>query len=348
MYKFMALKIADMALSCCFSNRKEEDFQTILDLPPEIIVKIFNWLPNKDIYGSVSQVCQAFGDIVKKNFSSVDLDLSKDPNGLETLEQSLINGQSRITKLRISINDNGVVMQPDSLWSILTHCQSTLRSLSLLGKAAFLLDDVQSIRQDFAAALGSLTNLEYLTLDWDYLVLTTPISSKDNKIQKTLASFKNLKSIRLLECNSYTLESLLAEAPADCLETLQMSRFQGNPLGELELRNLDRFKHLTHLTVPQFTPQFWFCLLKMESLTVLELLFDMTGNTDSASQALLSKEFEEQLTERRPVLAKVKTLRICLSNHWLHEFMYKLSMLSQFWSLFPNVSVQAFIELETL
>ncbi len=136
---------------------------TIFELPVELIVKIFKHLSGEDIHGSCSQVCQRFLDIVRHHFHDVELDLGPHSNCLETLQKSLTKNPRGITRLKISIHDGNLWQQHqlDRIWSVIKLCRPTLRSFSLLIDHIF-----DELSESFVEALGTLTNLEELSLEW--------------------------------------------------------------------------------------------------------------------------------------------------------------------------------------
>ncbi len=172
----------------------------LLDLPNELLLRVVQGLPTKDIHGSCKGVNRRLRAIVNEHFLTVD------------------HLQFRISDGRYGTANT--LDHPSKLLAFCLECQPNIRALSTFTFVDPSLDE--SIVQDLIDCLDNLSTLKALAL--------TFLPSMASDLDKIRTTWKhhlvNLEYLSLLEIPTWLYKTLDS---CDSLKTLHLSDFR-NPL----------------------------------------------------------------------------------------------------------------------
>ncbi len=293
----------------------------MLNLPTEILLKIFHKLPTKHVQGTCRHVCQRFNDIIEHYFElieHVNLNIKDYPNGFEVVQDYLnFHFASNIISLRI-ISGQRRDCDERGFLRLLRHCSVTLKSLSISDNLWWSFQ----FREDLAEVLALMTNLEFLDLAFD-----------GRKILEAVEGLHKLKTIKLVRCDAESLQCLLNRPPRS-LQALKIHNYFSSDNDINIVRNLDmdllaRVVHVNQVRAKRLSPGFWQLVSKLANVDELHIV-----GPDALRTAVESFYACKQL-KRKPDLSKVKTL-VVSAVPWQKPGFVKYQA---FWSLFSHVSI---------
>ena len=183
-------------------------------------------------------------------------------------------------------------------------------------------------RDNLRISLSLLSNLEDLDLKESY-------PSNDKFLEPILLNCSKLQTIGLNKVTCQGLELNVKYAPANLKVLDMLDSYGPHPEIAVTWSLLDRFKHLTHLSVTEnTTPDFWQSVSRLKSLTHLDF--------QTFSTKKIVKTFNEWFENRSETSGTTSSITsLSLGFRRTLTTSSKDEDHANFWRFFANVSVLA-------